>query len=79
MCCYIHCVVPNIVLFHILQEISELRHSQNKLKKAYSEKCQEMEHARSRTEQYELEVKRLRTRVDELKQDLASGEDEVQI
>ena len=39
----------------------------------------EWEHARSRSEQYEADVKKLRMRVDELKQNLAASEDEVEL
>lgn len=59
------------------KEISDLRHSQNKLKKMLQDKMTEMAHAVRRAEQYENEVKKLRTRVEELKKDLALAEDEL--
>lgn len=59
------------------KELSELKHSNNKMKKLLQEKCTDLEHATRRSEQYELEVKKLRGRIEDLKQDLASAEDEV--
>lgn len=60
-----------------LQEITELRHSQSKVKKMLSEANIEMGHAVRRAEQYETEVKRLRSRVEELKKELTYAEDEL--
>ena len=54
-----------------------MRHSHVKLKKMLQDRCAELEHARSRAEQYEAEVKKLRCRIEELKSDLSSVEDEV--
>jgi coiled-coil domain-containing protein 102A len=54
-----------------------LRHSYNKCKKALQERNAELDHAKSRAEQYETDVKKLRMRIDELKHELASAEDEV--
>ena len=45
--------------------------------KALAEKSTEFEHAQRRAEQYELEVKKLRGRIDDLKKDLANAEDDV--
>ncbi|KAJ8932984.1 hypothetical protein NQ318_010568 [Aromia moschata] len=59
------------------REISELKHSQNKLKKMIQDKITELAHAVRRAEQYETEVKKLRSRVEELKRDLAVSEDEL--
>ena len=59
------------------QELSDLRHVHNRLKKTLQERTAELEHARSRAEQYELEVKKLRSRIEELKRDLTVAEDEV--
>ncbi|XP_071785349.1 coiled-coil domain-containing protein 102A-like [Asterias amurensis] len=59
------------------KELSELRHSQGKLKKLMQEKSAELEHTLRRAEQHEAEVKKLRGRVDELKRELAKAEDEV--
>lgn len=47
------------------------------MKKILSEANTEMGHAVRRAEQYETEVKRLRSRVEELKKDLANAEDEL--
>lgn len=54
-----------------------MRHSQSKVKKMLSEANIEMGHAVRRAEQYETEVKRLRSRVEELKKDLTYAEDEL--
>ncbi|XP_059147726.1 coiled-coil domain-containing protein 102A-like isoform X2 [Physella acuta] len=59
------------------KELSDLRHVHSKLKKALTERSTELEHTRRRAEQYETEVRKLRSRVDELKHDLAAAEDEV--
>ncbi|KAJ8924737.1 hypothetical protein NQ315_000890 [Exocentrus adspersus] len=59
------------------KEISELKHSQSKLKKMVQDKVTELAHAVRRAEQYEAEVKKLRSRVEELKRDLAIAEDEL--
>ncbi|KAG7189597.1 hypothetical protein KM043_017282 [Ampulex compressa] len=47
------------------------------LKKSLEEKTNELSHAVRRSEQYEAEVKRVRTRVEELKKELALAQDEV--
>lgn len=60
-----------------MQEISEIRHSNSKLKKMLAETNTELGHAVRRAEQYESEVKRLRSRVEELKRELATAEDEL--
>ncbi|KAG5679250.1 hypothetical protein PVAND_008830 [Polypedilum vanderplanki] len=59
------------------KEIQELRHSQSKMKKMLSEANVELGHAVRRAEQYETEVKRLRTRIEELKKELTMAEDEI--
>lgn len=59
------------------KEISEIKHSHNKMKKLLAEANTEMGHALRRADQYETEVKRLRARVEELKRDLAGAEDEL--
>ncbi|KAK9882920.1 hypothetical protein WA026_023767 [Henosepilachna vigintioctopunctata] len=59
------------------KEIADLRHSQGKLKKLVQDKVSELAHGLRRAEQYEAEVKKLRTRVEELKKDLAVAEDEL--
>lgn len=60
-----------------IKELSDLRHTYSKIKKTLQDKTAELEHACSRSEQYELEVKKLRGRIEELKKDLAAAEDEV--
>ncbi|XP_055602136.1 coiled-coil domain-containing protein 102A isoform X2 [Uranotaenia lowii] len=59
------------------KEITELRHSHSKIKKLLSDANTELGHAVRRAEQYESEVKRLRSRVEELKRELAGAEDEL--
>ncbi|XP_055377693.1 coiled-coil domain-containing protein 102A isoform X2 [Condylostylus longicornis] len=59
------------------KEIGEIKLSHSKLKKLLSEANTELGHAVRRAEQYEGEVKRLRTRVEELKRELAVAEDEL--
>ncbi|XP_012279546.1 coiled-coil domain-containing protein 102A isoform X2 [Orussus abietinus] len=59
------------------KELLELKHSHAKLKKLLAEKTTELSHASRRSEQYEAEVKRVRSRVDELKKELSSAQDEV--
>ncbi|RUS69164.1 hypothetical protein EGW08_023072, partial [Elysia chlorotica] len=59
------------------KELSDVRHSQVKLRKVLGERGTELEHTRRRAEQYQDEVRKLRGRVEELKHDLAAAEDEV--
>lgn len=47
------------------------------MKKVVQDKVTELSHGLRRAEQYETEVKRLRSRVEELKRELAVAEDEV--
>lgn len=54
-----------------------MKHAHSKLKKVLVDKTTELAHAVRRAEQYESEVKRLRSRVEELKRELAVAEDEV--
>ena len=54
-----------------------MKHVQNKLKKSLQERLTDLEHSKRRCEQFEMEVKKLRSRVEELKRELASAEDEV--
>jgi coiled-coil domain-containing protein 102A len=60
-----------------IQELLDLRHTHTKLKKTFQERQTDLDHSRRRAEQYEMEVKKLRTRIEELKKDLANAEDEV--
>jgi len=57
--------------------LTELRHAHSRTKKSLQDRTAELEHARSRAEQYEAEVKKLRLRIEELKHELATAEDEV--
>ncbi|ELT94855.1 hypothetical protein CAPTEDRAFT_158959 [Capitella teleta] len=59
------------------RELSDVRHAYSKQKKLIAEMTGELDHTRSRAEQYEAEVKKVRGRVEELKQDLATAEDDV--
>ncbi|BFZ13344.1 hypothetical protein BsWGS_16382 [Bradybaena similaris] len=59
------------------KELADLQHIHGKLKKALTERTTELDHHRRRAEQYEAEVRALRSRVDKLKHDLAASEDEV--
>ena len=59
------------------QELTELRHTHSKVRKSLGERVTELEHTKRRADQYETEVKKLRGRVEELKRDLATAEDEV--
>ncbi|ESO02610.1 hypothetical protein HELRODRAFT_188774 [Helobdella robusta] len=58
------------------KELSELKHAHARLKKQLQDRSSELEHVRSRAEHYEMEVKKLRGRIEELKRDLANAEDE---
>lgn len=55
----------------------EVKQYQATLKQSLAEKTTELSHAMRRSEQYEMEVKRLRARVEELKKELATAQDEV--
>ncbi|XP_011494863.1 PREDICTED: coiled-coil domain-containing protein 102A [Ceratosolen solmsi marchali] len=59
------------------KEVTDLKHSQDKLKKILTEKTTELSHAVRRSEQYESEVKRIRTRVEELKKELTIAQDDL--
>ncbi|XP_064466959.1 coiled-coil domain-containing protein 102A-like isoform X2 [Ornithodoros turicata] len=59
------------------KELCDLKHAHCKLKKVLQEKSTELLHELRRSEQYEVEVKKLRGRIEELKRELAAAEDEV--
>ncbi|KAL3859176.1 hypothetical protein ACJMK2_009408 [Sinanodonta woodiana] len=59
------------------KELADLHHAHSKLKKALQERVTELEHTKRRAEQYEVEVKKLRSRIEELRRDLTAAEDEV--
>nr|DBA16677.1 TPA: hypothetical protein GDO54_002224 [Pyxicephalus adspersus] len=63
-------------LFEKNKELSDLRHNHAKLKKQHHEKTAELAHANRRVEQLEVEVKKLRLRVEELKKELGQAEDQ---
>lgn len=58
------------------KELVDLKHTFAKTKKLLQEKQDELEHTRKVAETNDAEVKRLRTRVDELKKSLAKSEDD---
>lgn len=59
------------------KELTDLKHVHSKLKKTFQERLTDLEHSKRRCEQFEMEVKKLRMRIDELKNELAAAEDEV--
>jgi len=59
------------------KELMELRHAHNKLKKALQDRSVELSHGLRRAEHSEAEVRRLRSRIDELKREVASAQDEL--
>jgi len=59
--------------------LNDLKQAHIKLKKTLSDKTTQLNHSTQRIEQYETEVKKLRLQIEELKRDLAAGEDEVDI
>jgi len=59
------------------KELLELRHAHNKLKKALQDRSVELSHGLRRAEHSEAEVRRLRSRIDELKREVASAQDEL--
>lgn len=65
------------MIWNTSQEVSDIKHSHNKMKKLLAEANIELGHAVRRADQYETEVKRLRGRVEELKRELAGAEDEL--
>lgn len=60
-----------------MQELNDLKQAHIKVKKILTDKTTELNHAERRIEQYETEVKKLRLRIEELKRELATAEDEV--
>ncbi|XP_043461131.1 coiled-coil domain-containing protein 102A isoform X2 [Leptopilina heterotoma] len=61
------------------KELVELKHGYSKMKKMFGDKTMELSHAIRRSEQYEAEVKRVRSRVEELKKELASAQDDMDV
>ncbi|XP_064235104.1 coiled-coil domain-containing protein 102B isoform X2 [Aotus nancymaae] len=59
------------------QELLNLQHAYYKLSRQYQAKIAELTHANNRVDQNEAEVKKLRLRVEELKQGLNQKEDEL--
>lgn len=53
-----------------------MKHLHVKLKKTLADETTELNHSGRRIEQYEAEVKNLRMRIEELKRDLSTAEDE---
>lgn len=60
-----------------MQVLLEVKQYQVVLKQVLAEKTTELSHTIRRSEQYEAEVKRVRSRVEELKKELAAAQDEV--
>lgn len=59
------------------KELADLKHIHTKVKKTLQERTTDLEHSKRRCDQFEIEVKKLRARVEELKRELATAEDEV--
>lgn len=57
----------------------ELKQAHSKLKRVLQEKTVELSHALRRAESFEQEVKKLRARIEELKSQLDSAQDEVSL
>lgn len=57
----------------------DLRQTYSKQKKQLLESNTELAHSSRRAEQYEQEVKKLRSRIEELKDDLITAENEVSV
>lgn len=57
----------------------ELKQAHSKLKRVLQEKTVELSHALRRAESFEQEVKKLRARIEELKSQLDSAQDEVRV
>lgn len=66
-----------ICMWLVLQEHFDLRHVHSKQKKQLQEATTELAHSTRRADQYEQEVKMLRARIEELKDDLIAAENEV--
>lgn len=60
----------------MFKELANFRHTISKQKKIYDDQSAELAHLTRRCEQYEGEVKRLRSRVEELKRELATTEED---
>lgn len=56
-----------------------MRQAYSKQKKQLQESSTELAHSSRRAEQYEQEVKKLRARIEELKDDLIAAENEVRV
>uniref|UniRef100_A0A8C3IZC1 Coiled-coil domain-containing protein 102A n=1 Tax=Chrysemys picta bellii TaxID=8478 RepID=A0A8C3IZC1_CHRPI len=59
------------------KELIELQHAHHKLNKQYHDKAAELMHTSKRVEQHEDEVKKLRSRVEDLKRGLSQAEDKL--
>ncbi|XP_026481848.1 coiled-coil domain-containing protein 102A isoform X2 [Ctenocephalides felis] len=60
------------------KELADLKHMHGKLKNCYHDTLTSVSQAQSRSDQYENEIKKLRGRIDELKQELYNAEREVE-
>lgn len=61
---------------YFFQELANLNHNLSKQKKIFADQSAELAHLTRRGDQYEGEVKRLRNRVEELKRELATTEED---
>ncbi|KAL4234711.1 hypothetical protein ACF0H5_006353 [Mactra antiquata] len=59
------------------KELADLKHAHTKVRKTLQERMTDLEHSKRRCDQFEIEVKKLRSRIEELKRELATAEDEV--
>lgn len=59
------------------QEMAELKHCYTKLKKRLAKKTTEFLNALRRSDKYEAEVKRVRAKLEELKKELSTAQEEV--
>lgn len=64
------------VFTYIIKELANMKHTLSKQKKIVADQCAELAHLMRRGEQYDGEVKRLRNRVEELKRELATTEED---
>lgn len=79
--CFFICLTIIIYLlsFFLFKELANFRHAISKQKKMYDDQSAELAHLTRRCEQYEGEVKRLRSRVEELKRELTTTEEDYDI
>ena len=59
------------------QDLNEMKRQMNKDQKCIHDRNEELAHSRRKSEQHESEVRSLRSRIEELKKQQTSTEDEV--